>query len=398
MKKCLNILVILFITCFIGVINVNAANFGKITGGNTNGTTFKVPITGANGLVFSYDTAKLSCFGENTAIYDQNGIKGRLISNDNVEISCTINSNEYSNLNLILKDVNQYKDSVGITYEINTSLKPTTTTTTVAPTTKPTTTTQKKSNNANLKTLEIKVIEKTRDENKTTTTTKSSKTTSKQTTTQKASTTEVIELVKYTPEFKADIYEYSATVSGDVKKISINATMEDSKANMIISDNLSQELKSGENNKFIITVTAEDGTKKAYTINIKREALKSDATLKELTIEEDPKFSFSPDKFTYKVNVKKSVKKLTIAYELNDSTSKVDVIGNEDLEDGSRVKLLVTAEDGTKKEYILNIIKEVVTTTSLKESIPAEKNPLIIMGLSVVAFGLIGAIIYVAKK
>ena len=45
-----------------------------------------------------------------------------------------------------------------------------------------------------------------------------------------------------------------------------------------------------EDNKITITVTAEDGSKKAYNINIKREALTSDATLKNLEIEEIEKF------------------------------------------------------------------------------------------------------------
>ena len=194
------------------------------------------------------------------------------------------------------------------------------------------------------------------------------------------------------------MYEYSATVASNVKKIIINATMEDDKANMIISDNASKELKAGENNKITITVTAEDGSKKAYVINVKREALKSDATLKGLMIEEAPEFKFESNKFSYRVKVPKDVDKLTISYELTDSNAKVEVIGNKDIEDGSKVKILVTAEDGTKKEYILNVMQEVITTTSAIEKVEPEKNPLIIMGLSVIAFALIGAIIYVAKK
>ena len=95
---------------------------------------------------------------------------------------------------------------------------------------------------------------------------------------------------------------------------------------------------------------------------------------------------------------KSNVEKLTISYELSDVNSKAVVMGNEDIEDGSKVKILVTAEDGTKKEYILNIEKEVVTTTKVTQKVEPEKNPLIIMGLSVIAFALIGAIIYVAKK
>ena len=396
MKRFLNTLVIIFVVSFIGILNVEAAaSFGKITGDNVKDKTFKVPITGANGLIFTYDTTKISCGGENTAIYDSNGIKGRLINNDKVDISCTINYDKYEVLKLTLEDVHKNKDSVGITYEINPSLKPTTPSST-STTTKPTTTTQKKSNNANLKSLEIKVAEKINTEIKkdeVSTTTKPATTTKSQ-----VASTQIIELVNYSPEFKPDVYEYAATVASNVKKVTINAAMEDAKATMVISDNASKELKAGENTKITITVTAEDGTKKVYTINIKREALKSDATLKGLIVEEDPKFKFDSNKFSYKVNVDNDVNKLTISYELPDPNAKVEVMGNENIEDGSKVKILVTAEDGTKKEYILNIVQDVMTTTATIEKVEPEKNPLIIMGLSVIAFALIGGIIYVAKK
>lgn len=405
MKRFLNTSLIIFVVGFIGILNVEAAaSFGKITGGNVKDKDFKVPITGANGLVFTYDTSKLSCGGENTSIYDSDGIKGRLIGNDNVEISCTINYDKYEILKLTIEDVHKNKDSVGITYEINPNLKPTTSSSTSSTTTtKPTTTTKKKSNNANLKSLEIKVAEKINTEEKKeeiTTTTNNASTTKPVTTTTKKqeASTQIVELVNYSPNFKSDVYKYDAIVASNVKKVTINATMEDEKANMVISDNASKELKAGENNEITITVTAEDGSKKAYVINIKREALKSDATLKGIMIEEAPEFKFEQNKFSYRVKIKSNVEKLTISYELSDVNSKAVVMGNEDIEDGSKVKILVTAEDGTKKEYILNIEKEVVTTTKVTQNVEPEKNPLIIMGLSVIAFALIGAIIYVAKK
>ena len=406
MKRFLNTSLIIFVVGFIGILNVEAAaSFGKITGGNVKDKDFKVPITGGSGFVFTYDTTKISCGGENTSIYNKDGIDGRLISNDNVEISCTINFAEWANLILELKDPNQNKDSVGITYEINPSLKPTTSSSTssTTTTTKPTTTTKKKSNNANLKSLEIKVAEKINTEEKKeeiTTTTNNASTTKPVTTTTKKqeASTQIVELVNYSPNFKSDVYKYDAIVASNVKKVTINATMEDEKANMVISDNASKELKAGENNEITITVTAEDGSKKAYVINIKREALKSDATLKGIMIEEAPEFKFEQNKFSYRVKIKSNVEKLTISYELSDVNSKAVVMGNEDIEDGSKVKILVTAEDGTKKEYILNIEKEVVTTTKVTQNVEPEKNPLIIMGLSVIAFALIGAIIYVAKK
>ena len=203
--------------------------------------------------------------------------------------------------------------------------------------------------------------------------------------------------VVLSPVFNSGVYDYEATVASNVKTVSITPILEDAKANAVISNNANEELKAGEDNKITITVTAEDGSKKAYNINIKREALTSDATLKNLEIEEIEKFKFDKDKFTYNVKIGKNVKSLTIIYELSDENSTVNIEGNSKLKNGSVVKVIVTAQDGTKKVYTLNIQKE---TNSKKKvaNVAAEKNPLIILGLSMTAFALVGGIIYVAKK
>lgn len=203
--------------------------------------------------------------------------------------------------------------------------------------------------------------------------------------------------VVLSPVFNPGVYDYETTVASNVKIVSITPILEDAKANAVISNNANEELKAGEDNKITITVTAEDGSKKAYNINIKREALTSDATLKNLEIEEIEKFKFDKDKFTYNVKIGKNVKSLTIIYELSDENSTVNIEGNSKLKNGSAVKVIVTAQDGTKKVYTLNIQKE---TNSKKKvaNVAAEKNPLIILGLSMTAFALVGGIIYVAKK
>lgn len=203
--------------------------------------------------------------------------------------------------------------------------------------------------------------------------------------------------VVLSPVFNPGVYDYEATVASNVKTVSITPILEDAKANAVISNNANEELKAGEDNKITITVTAEDGSKKAYNINIKREALTSDATLKGLEIEEAEKFKFDKDKFTYNVKIGKNIKSLTITYELSDENSTVDIEGNSKLKNGSIVKVIVTAQDGTKKVYTLNIIKETDKKKKVT-NVTAEKNPLIILGLSMVAFALVGGIIYVAKK
>ena len=61
--------------------------------------------------------------------------------------------------------------------------------------------------------------------------------------------------------------------------------------------------------------------------------------------------------------------------------------------------MIITFEDGTKKEYVINIIKEVKQTTiKVIAKDTTNRNPLIIMVLSLIGFTLIGSIIYVAKN
>lgn len=66
-------------------------------------------------------------------------------------------------------------------------------------------------------------------------------------------------------EFKKDVTEYSVVVENDVKKIKINAQLDDSSAKVEGTGEV--EVKEG-NNKIEIKVTAEDGSTKTYVINV----------------------------------------------------------------------------------------------------------------------------------
>lgn len=72
---------------------------------------------------------------------------------------------------------------------------------------------------------------------------------------------------KLTPEFNKDKTEYSLIVNGDVEKITIKAEAEEGSATVSGTGEIS--LKEGLN-KIEIVVTAENGEKKVYTINVTR--------------------------------------------------------------------------------------------------------------------------------
>lgn len=349
---------------FVGIINAKATT---LTFDKTNvkvGGTFSLSYSDVteNNYKLEYDNTYIQMTNSNNSMSGSYLVPGNGTLSFKTQ-SLTLTEDRTITVKIVKDDTGMPEiASASIVIKAN---KIPTTTTTVPPTT--TTTTQAaKSNNANLKTLEITGSD---DSN-----------------------------VVLSPNFSSGVYDYSATVDASVKTITINATMEDPKSNMVISNNATNELKAGENNKITITVTAEDGTKKAYVINIMREALTADATLKSLIIKESKSFELKENKFSYDVKIDDSVTKLTIDYVTSDENSTVSISGNEDLKDGSKVKILVTAEDGTKKEYVLTIVKSTKETKKATPNIAAEKSPLIIMGLSMIAFGLIGGIVYVIKK
>lgn len=364
MKKILSLMLFIWVFCFFGMVSVKAINM----------TVSSNTVTAGDSFIINFSDAKISM---ESPLYEfsydnmNNLEKGNPVGFSGFEkLSFTSNTGSVSfktkdtksnyTVNFQIKDLNN-EEIKTVSVNVKTKQAPV-----VTPSTTTTTTQAPKSNNANLKALEIRGNDDS----------------------------EVI----LSPNFSSSVYEYQATVDATVKTILINPTPEDSKANVVISNNAMDELKAGENNKIMITVTAEDGTKKAYVVNVKREALTADAFLKSLTVKESKDFKFKEDKFSYNVKVASSVNRLTLDYETSSEDAVVNINGNMNLKNGSKVKILVTAEDGTKKEYVLNIVKETKTTKKVSVNVTAEKNPLVIMALSMVGFGLIGAIIYVIKK
>ena len=364
MKKLLCYTFITFCVMFMGMISVDAATLvpnPSVVNASTSSRdyTFVVAFSGANGWKLSYDS-------EVYPSGNSNPITNGSINSDSGSITfavrkgLSLTSDKDVNITITNENSNETV-STKITIKANQSSQQTPQTTQST-----TTTTQARSNNNNLSSISL--------------------------------TTNEGEQVDLSPSFSPNVYTYSATVASTAKTVSVDARMEDSRANLTINGD-DDELVAGENNRITITVTAEDGTPRTYTINVTREALTADATLSELSIKESKSFKLEENKYTYNVKIGKNVKTLTLDYTPSDENATVEVDGNENLKDGSKVRITVTAEDGTKRVYTLNIVKETTTTKNANtDSIEVEKNPLIIMGLSVIAFGLIGGIIYVIRK
>lgn len=164
-----------------------------------------------------------------------------------------------------------------------------------------------------------------------------------------------------TPNFNKNKTSYAVTVGENVNDLKVTAVAEDSKSKVAISGNTG--LKNGDN-KVYITVTAQDGTKKVYTITVTKtgNANKSNSYLQNLIVENatlSPEFS--KEIFEYDCGtVGKSVETLKILAFGENENVKIDITGNDKLSEGdNKIIVKVTSEDGTTtKEYVITVKKD----------------------------------------
>ncbi len=208
-----------------------------------------------------------------------------------------------------------------------------------------------------------------------------------------------IEGIELTPSFEEDVTQYTAHLPEDVTKLEITAKATDSKATVDIEGN--EELKDGDNT-ITITVTAEDGSTKEYTIHAVKgesEATIDNAILKLSNLEiagVDFAGIFSPDTYSYELNLNISVKNLNITATPNQEDATIEIIGNENFVEGENmVTILVTSADGSK-----------TATYQIKVVMPSEaienKNDiqfyLICGGIVIAAVVVIIVIIVIVKR
>lgn len=191
------------------------------------------------------------------------------------------------------------------------------------------------------------------------------------------------------PSFNKDTLNYNLTVPNEADNITVKAEANDGKAKI--------EVKGGDNlqvgdNKVEVIVTAEDGSTKVYTINVKKEDKKeepkkeTDATLKSLTIgDEKLNPEFSKENNVYSINVGESVTGLKVNAIANSDKAKVEVKGSSGWKYGmNTVTVVVTAEDGSKNTYIINVNRKSPTgTPTQNKSNDSYLNSLVVNGAAI---------------
>lgn len=164
------------------------------------------------------------------------------------------------------------------------------------------------------------------------------------------------------PAFSAGTTSYSAKVPFSVSSIGVEAAAEDDGAKVSISN---PGLTAGATTNVQITVTAENGTTKTYTIAVAREqdpnyVESSNANLSSLAVEQyalSP--AFSADVLQYYVWLPYEAESISLSAEVEDGKAKHQMGTYEQLipGQGTDISITVTAEDGTQKVYTVTAVR-----------------------------------------
>lgn len=183
--------------------------------------------------------------------------------------------------------------------------------------------------------------------------------------------------------FSKNTSKYFVKVENDVSTISIEAEAEDEKAKVEIDG--PDTLKIGDN-EYTISVTSENDTTKFYKVIVTRkEADESSNTDIDNIKVKGYNLNFDKNSKTFYLSINKNTTKLNIEVTLDDEKSNYEIKGNENLKDGSIVKIIVTAEDGSTDTYRIIIQKDSKSNV-----------PLIIILISSII--IIGIVVFVLIK
>ena len=153
--------------------------------------------------------------------------------------------------------------------------------------------------------------------------------------------------------------DYELKVLYEVENLEINAIPSGEHIKTDLKE--SYPLEVGENIIEIRLLDENTSASNIYTIKVIRlnegeeiKEISSDASLRTLKIK-DYSINFNPEVFDYTIQVSSKVTSLNITAQPNDEFAEYLIDGNENLNNGSVIKITVKAEDGTINTYIINI-------------------------------------------
>lgn len=211
--------------------------------------------------------------------------------------------------------------------------------------------------------------------------------------------------------FDSEKTEYSVEVPNEVEEIEVYATAMDSKAQITGTGMI--ELKEGVN-ELLIEVIAANGEKKSYTLKVTREEADDTtgvteekfglATLSIQGLKLSPSFNVGIYEYTTTLTDVMVGNSLNIVAKSNDKDATVEIIGNENLQDGENVITILVKNEETEENATYQIIvnkkveAEIVEKTSwLKPSTWGKEEKIKILIIIVLIILIISAIILKIK-
>lgn len=185
-------------------------------------------------------------------------------------------------------------------------------------------------------------------------------------------------------DFKSDVYDYEINVLNDVTTINVSAIPEDKSSTVDIDGN--SNISNGSVIK--ITVTGTDGNKSVYSIKVNKseKKLSNNANLKKLSVDEYD-INFSPSVTNYSIIISEDVLSLGLNYETENENASIVVEGNEKLSDGSKVKIIVTSEDGSN-----------TNTYTIDVKVKKKSNFIKILFVIILILSILAGAYYIYKK
>lgn len=158
-------------------------------------------------------------------------------------------------------------------------------------------------------------------------------------------------------EFDSNTFDYNVTVPYDVTSTVVTAIAQDENDEVVV--NGGENLEADKLNEISIIVTSSDGKySNTYTIYVIRKnedlGVSNNSLLSDLSIK-DYNIKFDAKKTEYKLSVQEGVNSLVIYATPADNRAVVSIEGNENLKNGSEVKVRVTAEDNSYTDYVIKI-------------------------------------------
>lgn len=182
---------------------------------------------------------------------------------------------------------------------------------------------------------------------------------------------------------------YEISVQNDVNEIRINGEAEDKKSKV---EGLGTKTLQIGKNTFTIKVIAENESTKEYKIVVIRKGVTTNSdNIKNITVA-GYDINFNKNKKDYVIETDKT--SLDIKVELESDNSTYEIIGNEDLHDGSIVQIVVTDIDGDNTVYTILIE---MPSKNENEDLKNAKSLLMIM-IAILAMLIIGNIYLLIKQ